>query len=106
MYSSRYWSHESFEQAMEHFVPIIKANWMTHLKIIPINYSDWSDTLYITVEFDLTPEAEEDILAANYTTRESFTERIGMYIRVYFENLLNTKVGIKEFRRPANYYHK
>ena len=101
MSSSRNWSHESFERAMEHFVPMIRATWMTHLKIIPINYSEWSDTLYIAVEFDLTHEAEEDILAANLHSRERFTERISMYIRNYFEMFLNTRVGIKEFRRPA-----
>ena len=101
MSSSRNWSHNSFERAMEHFVPMLKASWMTHLKIEPINYSEWSDTLYIVVEFDLTREAEEDILAANLHTRERFTERISMYIRNYFEMFLNTRVGIKEFRRPT-----
>ena len=103
MLSSRYWSHNSFERAMEHFTPLIKADWMTQLKITPVEYSEWSDTLYICVEFGLTREAESDINASNLHTQERFTERIGMYIRIYFENFLNTKVGIKEFRGPVNY---
>jgi hypothetical protein len=103
MSSSRNWSHNSFERAMEHFTPLLKATWMTHLKITPVEYSEWSDTLYIIIEFDLTCEAESDISAANSYTQERFIERIGMYIKNYFETYLNTRVGIKEFRRPSNY---
>jgi len=103
MSSSRNWSHDSFERAMEHFTPLLIATWMTHLKITPVEYSQWSDTIYIIVEFDITPEAESDISAANPHTKERFIERIGMYITNYFETYLNTRVGIKEFRRPANY---
>ena len=103
MSSSKNWSHNSFERAMEHFVPLIKPKWMTHLKIIPIEYSEWSDMLYISVEFNLTPEAESDIGALNYHGRDSFSEIVITHIRNYFEWYLNTRVGIKEFRRPINY---
>ena len=103
MSSSRNWSHNSFERAMEHFVPLIKANWMTYLKIIPVEYSEWSDTIYVIVEFDLTRDAESDMDALSFHSRELFTERIAKYIKRYFHSFLNTNVGIKEFRRPANY---
>jgi hypothetical protein len=52
--STRNWSVNSFERAMELFTPEIKADWMTYLKIIPIEYSDWSDTLYVAIEFETT----------------------------------------------------
>jgi len=103
MTATRNWSHNSFEQAMEYFTPLIMATWMTRLKITPVEYSEWSDTLYIIVEFDITPEAESDINALNYHSKERIIERIGIYIRNYFQSFLNTKVGIKEYRRPANY---
>jgi hypothetical protein len=103
MSSSRNWSHNSFERAMEHFTPLLKATWMTHLKITPVEYSEWSDTIYICVEFGLTSEAESDVNALNSHNKERFIERIVIYIQKYFETYLNTKVGIKEFRRPANY---
>ena len=102
MSSSRYWSHNSFERAMEHFAPLIKADWMTHLKITPVEYSEWSDTLYIVVEFDITPEAESNVSALSFRDKEHFTKRIGMYIGNYFEMYLDTKVGVKEFRRPTS----
>lgn len=103
MTATKNWSHNSFEQAMEYFTPLLKAHWMTHLKIMPVEYSEWSDTLYIIVEFDVTPEAESDITALNFHSKEHFIERMGMYIKNYFFVILNTKVGIKEYRRPANY---
>ena len=103
MSSSRNWFHNSFERAMEYFTPLLKATWMTHLKITPVEYSEWSDTLYIIIEFDLSREAESDISAANSHTQERFVKRMGMYIKNYFEAYLNTRVGIKEFRRPSNY---
>jgi hypothetical protein len=104
MSSSRNWSHNSFERAMEYFTPLIKADWMTHLKITPVEYSEWSDTIYISIEFDLSPEAESDVKALDYRSRERFIERIVIYIKNYFETYLNTRVGVKEFK-PLTYEH-
>jgi hypothetical protein len=103
--ATKNWSHNSFEQAMEYFTPLLKADWMTHLKIMPVEYSEWSDTLYIIVEFDVTPEAKSDIMALNFHSKERFIERMGMYIKNYFQAFLNTNVGIKDYIAPANYVH-
>jgi hypothetical protein len=103
MSSSRNWSHASFERAMKYFCPLIRADWMTYLKISPVEYSEWSDTLYICVEFGLTPEAVSDVESLSFYSKGHFVDRIHMYIKNYFESYLNTRVGIKEFRSPVNY---
>jgi len=54
------------------------------------------------VEFDITPEAESNVNALSFRDKEHFTKRIGMYIGNYFEMYLDTKVGVKEFRRPTS----
>ena len=103
MSSSRNWSHNSFEDTMEKFVPLIKLWWMEYIKIIPVNYSEWSDVIYVIVEFEMTGEGEQMARTWNYFEQEEVTKLISDYLRKYFETYLNTKVGIKEFRRPANY---
>jgi hypothetical protein len=103
MSSSRSWSHNSFEKAMEHFAPFIKLWWMEYIKIIPVNYSEWSDMIYVIVEFEMTQEGLEMASNWHYTEREEITKMIGEYIRKYFKGYLNTNIGIQEFRRPVNY---
>ena len=98
MTATRNWSHNSFEKVMDSFVPLITADWMTYLKIIPIEYSDWSDTLYVEIEFGVTPEAENELLIMNLTTKEHFCFRILKYIQHYFNSFLNTNVAVKEFK--------
>ena len=103
MSSSRNWSHESFERAMEHFTPFLKLWWMEYIKIIPVNYSEWSDMIYVIVEFDMTSEGMEMTRGWNSFEQQEVTKLISDYLRKYFSGYLNTNVGIKEFRRPANY---
>jgi phosphoribosylformimino-5-aminoimidazole carboxamide ribonucleotide (ProFAR) isomerase len=103
MSSSRNWSHNSFEDTMEKFVPLIKLWWMKHMKIIPVNYSEWSDTIYVIVEFEMTSEGMEMARGWNSTQQQEITALIAEYIKRYFNGYLNTNVGVQEFRRAANY---
>ena len=103
MSSSRNWSHNSFERAMEHFTPFLKLWWMEYIKITPVNYSEWSDMIYVIVEFDMTSEGMEMARGWNSFEQQEITKLISDYLRKYFRGYLNTNVGIKEFRRPANY---
>lgn len=104
--ATRNWSHNSFENAMNHFAPLICADWMTYLKISPIEYSEWSDTIYVVLEFDVTEEAQRHIESMELGEREKLKQRISLYIKSYFRTFLNTNIGIKEFRRPAIYIDK
>ena len=103
MSSSRNWSHDSFEKVVKEFAPFVKLWWMEYIKIIPVNYSEWSDTIYVIVEFEMTKEGIE--MASGWSPREQreVTELITEYIKRYFSGYLNTNVGIQEFRRPSNY---
>ena len=103
MSSSRNWSHNSFEKAVEQFAPFVKLWWMKYIKIIPVNYSEWSDTIYVIVEFDMTSEGMEMARDWNSTQQQEITALIAEYIKRYFNGYLNTNVGVQEFRRPANY---
>ena len=103
MSSSRNWSHNSFEDTMEKFVPLIKFWWMEYMKIIPVNYSEWSDTIYVIIEFEMTREGEEMTLNWNYVQQQEITSMMSNYLRRYFDGFLNTNIQIKEFRRSANY---
>ena len=76
---------------------------MEYIKIIPVNYSEWSDTIYVIVEFDMTSEGMEMARNWNSTQQQEITALIAEYIKRYFNGYLNTNVGIQEFRRPANY---
>ncbi len=100
--SSKYWSHNSFERAMEHFTPSIKLWWMEYIKIIPVNYSEWSDMIYVIVEFELSKEGYEMARSWNHFEQKEVTKLISDYLKAYFYNYLDTKIGIKEFRRPVN----
>ena len=103
MSSSRNWSHNSFEDTMKKFVPLIKFWWMEYMKIIPVNYSEWSDTIYVIIEFEMTREGEEMALNWNYVQQQEITSMMSNYLRRYFDGFLNTNIQIKEFRRSANY---
>jgi len=103
MSSSRNWSHNSFEKAVEQFVPFVKLWWMKYMKITPVNYSEWSDTIYVIVEFEMTSEGMEMARDWNSTQQQEITSMITEYIKKYFRGYLNTNVAIQEFRRPANY---
>ena len=103
MSSSRNWSHNSFEKVVEQLVPFVKLWWMKYMKIVPVNYSEWSDTIYVIVEFEMTSEGMEMARGWNSTQQQEITAFIAEYIKRYFKGYLNTNVGIQEFRRPANY---
>jgi hypothetical protein len=103
MSSSRNWSHNSFERAMEHFTPFLKLWWMEYIKIIPVNYSEWSDTIYVIVEFDMTSEGMEMARGWNSFEQQEVTALITEYIKKYFRGYLNTNVGIQEFILKQNY---
>ncbi len=98
MTATRNWSHNSFEKVMDSFVPLITADWMTYLKIIPIEYSDWSDTLYVEVHFSVTDDAFRKISELKSTDKEHLRFRMATYIANYFDSFLNTKVLVKEFK--------
>ena len=103
MSSSRNWSHNSFERAMEHFTPFLKLWWMEYIKITPVNYSEWSDMIYVIVELDITREAEEDLKAVNNHTRDELLKRTSDYLRYYCSSYFDMNIGIKEFRRREDY---
>ena len=103
MSSSRYWSHNSFEKLMNRFIPSIKPKWMTHLKIIPVEYSEWSDMIYVIVELDFIREAEEDLKAVNNHTRDELLKRTSDYLRNYCSSYFDMNIGVKEFRRREDY---
>lgn len=103
MSSSRNWSHNSFEKAVKEFAPFVKLWWMKYIKIIPVNYSEWSDTINVIVEFEMTREGIEMASAWSPTDQQEITALIAEYIKRYFDGYLNTNVAVEAFRRPANY---
>lgn len=103
MSSSRNWSHNSFERAVQEFAPLMKLWWMEYIKIIPVRYSEWSDMIYVIVEFEMNREGLQMARTWNYTEQQEITAFVSDYIKRYFSGYLNTNVGIEEFRRPANY---
>jgi AraC-like DNA-binding protein len=88
---------------MEKFVPLIKFWWMKHMKVIPVNYSEWSDTIYVIIEFEMTMEGEEMARGWNYADQAEVTSAMSNHLRRYFNGFLNTNIQIKEFKRSANY---
>ena len=102
MTATRNWSHNSFEKMVELFAPLIMADWMTHLNIVPIEYSDWSDTLYVEVHFSVNDDARRNISGLNTEMKEHFRARVATYIANYFDSFLNTKVLVKEFKYGCN----
>ena len=96
MTATRNWSHNSFEKAVELIAPLIMADWMTYLNIVPIEYSDWSDTLYVEVHFSVTDDAFREISEWKSADKEHLRFRMATYIANYFDSFLNTKVLVKE----------
>jgi phosphoribosylformimino-5-aminoimidazole carboxamide ribonucleotide (ProFAR) isomerase len=88
---------------MEKFVPLIKFWWMDYMKVIPVNYSEWSDTIYVIIEFEMTREGEEMARGWNYVQQKEITSAMSNHLRKYFNGFLNTNIQIKEFRRKENY---
>jgi hypothetical protein len=103
MSSSRNWSHNSFEKAVEQFAPFVKLWWMEYIKIIPVNYSAWSDMIYVIVEFEMNQEGLEMSRNWNYIQQQEVTSMLAEYIKKYFREYLNTNVGIQEFILKQNY---
>lgn len=102
MSSSRYWSYQSFEDAMKKFVPLIKPDWIKHMKVVPVGYSDWSDTISVIVEFDINESIVEEILGSGYFSTQELTSRISDWLRSYVYNYLDTKIAITDFRRSTS----
>lgn len=98
MSSSRNWSHNSFERAMKRMIPLIKFYWMEHLKVSPIEYSEWSDTISVVVEFKLNREGERILSSMDFREQYELPKKIGDYLSHYVHGFLNTNIIVKEFR--------
>ena len=99
MTSTRNWSINSFEKAMEHFIPTIKPEWLEYLNIRPINYSEWSDTIYVEVHFVFTKEGMEIFSKFGQGEVDDFTFKFGSFLKKYAGYLLNTNIIVKNFKR-------
>lgn len=99
MTSTRNWSINSFEKAMEHFIPTIKPEWLEYLGISPINYSEWSDTIYVEVHFVFTEEGMETFSKFDQGDVDDFTFKFGSFLKKYSSLLLNTNILVKNFIR-------
>jgi hypothetical protein len=98
MSSSRNWSYNTFESALEELTPHIKPTWINHLKIIPEGYSEWSDSISVIVEFGVNREGEELLNSWNFVTKDELFRRMSEYFNRYVRNFLNTNIVIREFR--------
>ena len=92
--SSKEWSINSFERAMESFVPSILPEIFEDLKIEPDHYSDWSDTLYIRVSIKMKKEISQPFIRQ----REVFSKKICLFLKHQFLVYLNTNVGIAKMQ--------
>jgi hypothetical protein len=99
MTSTRNWSINSFEKAMEYFIPTIKPDWSEYLNISPINYSEWSDTIYVEVHYVFTNEGMEIFSKLGPGDVDDFTFKFGSYLKKYVGLLLNTNILVKKFIR-------
>ena len=98
MSSSRNWSYNTFESALEELTPHMKPMWINHLKIIPEGYSEWSDSISVIVEFGVNREGEELLNSWNFVTKDELFRRMSEYFNRYVRNFLNTNILISEFR--------
>jgi len=98
MSSSRNWSYNTFESALEELTPHMKPTWINHLKIIPEGYSEWSDSISVIVEFGVNQEGEELLNSWNFVTKDELFRRMSEYFNRYVRNFLNTNIVIREFR--------
>lgn len=107
MTSTRNWSINSFERAMKEFIPTIQPEWLEYLDIVPINYSEWSDTIYVEVHFVFTKEGYEIFSKFGRGEIDDFTFKFGSFLKKYVLLLLNTNIIVKTFNRPneVNFGH-
>jgi hypothetical protein len=98
MSSSRNWSYNTFESALEELTPHMKPMWINHLKIIPEGYSEWSDSISVIVEFGVNREDEELLNSWNFVTEDELFRRLSEHFSIYVRNFLNTNILISEFR--------
>lgn len=98
MSSSRNWSYNTFESALEELTPHMKPMWINHLKIIPEGYSEWSDSISVIVEFGVNREDEQLLNSWNFVTDEELFRRLSEHFSIYVRNFLNTNILISEFR--------
>lgn len=99
MTSTRNWSINSFEKAMEHFIPTIKPEWLEYLNIRPINYSEWSDTIYVEVHFVFTKDGMEIFSKFGQAEIDDFSFQFGRFLKKYAGYLLNTNIIVKNLKR-------
>jgi hypothetical protein len=98
MSSSRNWSYNTFESALEELTPHMKPTWINHLKFIPEGYSNWSDSISVIVEFGVNREGEELLNSWNFVTKDELFRRMSEHFSIYVRNFLNTNIAISEFR--------
>ena len=98
MSSSRNWSYNTFESALEELTPHMKPMWINHLKIIPEGYSEWSDSISVIVEFGVNREDEQLLNSWNFVTEDELFRRLSEHFSIYVRNFLNTNILISEFR--------
>ena len=58
---------------MKKFVPLIKPDWIKHIEVVPVGYSDWSDTISVVVNLDLDDYAVEEILGSGHISKMELT---------------------------------
>ena len=98
MSSSRNWSYNTFESALEELTPHMKPMWINHLKFIPEGYSEWSDSISVIVEFGVNREDEELLNSWNFVTEDELFRRMSEHFNMYVRNFLNTNIAIREFK--------
>lgn len=98
MSSSRNWSYNTFESALEELTPHMMPMWINHLKIIPEGYSEWSDSISVIVEFGVNREDEQFLNLWNFVTEDELFRRLSEHFNMYVRNFLNTNIAISEFR--------
>lgn len=99
MTSTRNWSINSFERAMEQFIPTIKPDWLEYLNISPINYSEWSDTIYVEVHYVFTEKGMEIFSKFGQGEVGDFSFQFGSFLKTYAGLLLNTNIIVKNLIR-------
>jgi hypothetical protein len=98
MSSSRNWSYNTFESALEELTPHMKPMWINHLKIIPEGYSEWSDSISVIVEFGVNREDEQFLNSWIFASEDELFRRMSEHFSIYVRNFLNTNILISEFR--------
>ena len=100
---SKEWSHESFERAVGLIISVIKPTWLEELEIAPIEYSEWSDSVYVMVHLKFDKFTYEKITENDFFS-QTFYCSFSSYLRTYFKLYLNTNIAIKKWN-TVNYGH-